>query len=151
MSLTLGTIPGFSEIPDANFAAGAAASDVDMKALNADAKFGIVRNEQVWGYFKHGDTVPLPVSPADGYAYARNELRYTWSVYWTGAAVGTLAGTQATPTRGATSGQGTLLQVGYSVDQATGAVSCVASYFKTSQTDTNDGILLVVTHAQRLR
>jgi hypothetical protein len=151
VSLSLGSIPGFTEIADTVFAAGATASDVSLKALNAAAKFGVIRNEQFWGYYKNGETVALPTSPADGYVYARNELVYTWSIYWTGAATGACAGTQVAPARGATSGAGLLLQQGYLVDQATGAVTCNASYFKTAQTDTNDGILLVMIHAQRQR
>jgi hypothetical protein len=147
----LSTSPGFTAIPAANFDAGNAATDTDMKALRANAEFGAVRNEQFWGFYKHGETVNLPVSPADGYAYARNELLYSWSVFWTGSAAASLNGTQSTPTRGATSGSGELLQAGYIVDQATGLVTCDASYFKTSQMNTNDGILLVIVHAQRNR
>lgn len=151
MSLVLSAIPGFTEIPDTSFNTGATASDVDLKALNANAKLACVRNEQFWGFYRHGETVALPVSPADGYLYTRAELVYTWSTYWTGAAAGACNGTQVAPTRGATGGQGQLLQHGALVDPATGAVSCVTSYYKTDQTDTTDGILLVITHAQRLR
>jgi len=152
MSLTLSTVPGFTEIPDTSFNAGATASDSDLKALNADAKFAAVRNEQFWGYYKHGETGALPVSPVDGYVYARSELVCTWSVYWSGAPpAGALNGTHTSPARGATSAGGTLLQMGFEVVQATGAVTCAVSYYSGSQHDTNDGILLVVTHAQRLR
>lgn len=151
MSLTLSTIPGFTEIPDTSFEAGAVASDATMKALNASAKFAAVRDEQFWGYYRNGETVALPTSPADGYSYARNELVYEFSWYWTGAATGALNGTHTPPTRGSTSGQGTVLQFGADVDPATGAVSTLVSYFKSSQTDTNDGILKIVVHAQRNR
>lgn len=151
MSLTLSAVPGFSEIPDTSFAAGATASDSDMKTLNGDAKFAAVRNEQFWGYYRNGETVALPVSPADGYAYARNELICMWSWYWTGAATGACNGTQSAPPKGATSGGGTMLQSGANVDQTTGSVSTQVSYFDGHQHDTNDGILLVVTFAQRLR
>jgi len=44
-------------------------------------KFAAVRTEEFWGYYKNGETVALPVSPADGYAYAREELRYVWSIF----------------------------------------------------------------------
>ena len=88
MSLTLTAQPGFTELPDNDFDAGAPASDSNMKALNAAAKFGVVRNEQFYGYYANGETVVLPVSPADGYAYSRQELLYSWSVYWTGSATG---------------------------------------------------------------
>ena len=77
MSLSLGTQPGFTEIADSTFDAGNAASDSALKAVNAAAKFGVVRNEQFYGYYANGETVALPVSPADGYAYSRSELRYS--------------------------------------------------------------------------
>ena len=151
MSLTLGTQPGFTEVADSTFDAGNAVSDSALKALNGAAKFGVVRNEQFFGYYKDGETVVLPVSPADAYAYSRSELVYDAIVYWSGSAGSACAGTQTAPTKGATTGQGQLLQFGYNVDQATGLVSCQASYFKTAQMDVNDGVLCVVTHAQRSR
>ena len=151
MSLTLGSQPGFTEIPDSTFSAGNPVSDSVMKQLNADSKFAAVRNEQFFGFYRDGETVALPVSPADAYPYTRSELCYSWSVYWSGSALAALNGTQTAPTRGATTGQGQLLQFGYNIDQTSGVVSCTASYYKTSQTDTADGILLVITHAQRAR
>lgn len=152
MSLELSTEPGFTEIVDSTFNAGNPVTDVTAKALNANAAFAAVRTEEFWGFYKHGETVQLPVSPADGYEYERAELRYVWSVYWTGAAPGSaLNGTQSVPSRGATGGQGTLLQMGFYVDQATGAVSCDVAYYKTAQSDTHDGILVVTTIAKRDR
>lgn len=151
MSLTLSAQPGFTDLADSVFDNGNTISAADLKSLNADAKFAAVRNEQFWGFYRNGETVATPVSPADGYVYSRAELVYTWSVYWTGAATGALNGTQSTPGRGATSGGGTLLQMGFEVDQATGAVSCNVSYFDGHQHDTNDGILMVMVHAQRDR
>jgi len=152
--LTLSSQPGFAEIPDSTFDAGNAASATTLKALNAAAKFGVVRNEEFWGFYKNGETVALPISEADGYAYSREELRYSWSIYWTGAPPSSaLAGTQTVPAQGATSGSGQLLEMGFYVDQATGLVSCKVDYYVTggSQTSTEDGILLVITHAKRMR
>lgn len=149
--LTLTTQPGFTEIADASFASGAAASDAVFKSLNADAKFAAVRNEQFYGYYANGETVVLPESPADGYQYSRSELLYSFGWYWTGAPGGPCGGTMTPPARGATSGQGQMLQMGANVDQTTGVVSTAVSYFKSSEQDTNDGILLVITHAQRSR
>ena len=150
-SLTLSSQPGFTDLAASLFDAGNTVSDTTAKALNDAARFAAVRNEQFWGFYRNGETVGLPTSPADGYTYARNELLYSWSFYWTGSAVAALLGTHSTPTRGATTGGGTLLQAGAFVDPATGAVSTNVSYFKTAQVDTNDGILVVVTHAQRNR
>jgi hypothetical protein len=150
-SLTLASQPGFTAISNSNFDAGNVASDSDMKALNGDAQFAAVRNEQFWGFYKHGETVQLPTSTADGYVYTRAELVYVWSLYWSGSAPGALNGTQSAPARGATSGDGTVLQMGFQVDPATGLVACDVSYFKTAQTNTHDGILMVTVHAQRNR
>jgi hypothetical protein len=150
-SLVLSSQPGFAEVPDGAFDAANPATSANMKALNAAAKFGAVRTEEFYGYYKDGETVQLPISPADGYQYQREELRYVWSIYSTDAPPGSLNGTQDPPARGATSGQGTLLAMGFHVHQQTGVVSCNVSYYKTAQTDTHDGILLVTTIAKRQR
>jgi hypothetical protein len=152
-TLTLTAEPGFTDIPGTSFAAGAAVSDATMRSLNATAKFAVVRTEEFWGYYQHSEYIALPVSPADGYEYTREELIYVPSLWWSGAGPGSLDGTQARPLRGATSGPGLLLQVGYDVDQGTGLVSCDASYYVPggTQTNTHDGILMVVTIAKRLR
>jgi hypothetical protein len=153
MTLVLAKEPGFTDIADTAFDPGQAATDTDLKALNDNAKFAAVRSEEFWGYYQHGETVALPVSLADGYQYAREELLYAWAVVWTGAGPGNLNGTQEAPTPGATSGAGVVLQMGFSVNQGTGEVSCVVSYWKDSvgQSNTNDGILLVHTFAKRAR
>jgi hypothetical protein len=150
MSLTLTAQPGFTELPDSTFDAGGPLTSASMKSLNADAKFGAVRNEQFWGYYRNGETVALPTSPIDGYEYSRAELLYSWSIYWTASAPSACNGTH-TPSTGATGGAGTFLQMRSNVDQSTGAVSTMVSYYKSSQTDTTDGILMVMIHAQRNR
>ncbi len=153
-TLVLTSQPGFAEVQDSAFDAGNPATAANMKSMNAAAKFAAVRTEEFWGFYKHGETVVLPISPADGYAYSREELLYTWSVFWTGAAPGSpLLGTQVVPGKGATGGPGHLLQMGFMVDQATGLVDCTVSYHKDggAQTDTTDGILVVVTQAKRSR
>lgn len=150
-SLTLPSAPGFTVLPAANFDAGTTASDTDMKALNADAQFAAVRNEQFWGYVRNGETIALPVSPADGYVYSRSELLYTWSWYSTGGAPADLAMTHTSPAPGGSTGDGTILQMTANVDQTSGVVSCGVAYFKTSQTNTTNGILMVIIHAQRMR
>jgi hypothetical protein len=153
MSLTLTGQPGFTEIADSSFASGAPVSDSVMTALNAAAKFAAVRNEQFWGYYKSGETVALPVSPADGYAYSRAELLYVWSIFATGAPLVALNGTQTPPVNGTNTGPGNLLAVTGNVDQATGLVTTMTAYYVAggAQTNTSDGVLCVVTMAQRNR
>jgi hypothetical protein len=153
-TLILSSSPGFAEIPDSTFDGGNAASAANFKALNAAAKFAAVRTEEFWGYYKNGETVVLPVSVADGYAYLREELQYTYEIFYTGAAPATpLAGTQVVPGKGSTGGPGQLLSFGFVVGQATGLVVCNVSYYRDggAQTDTTDGILIVHTCARRQR
>ena len=151
-TLLLSSQPGFTEVPDQSLDAGNPVSSAVLKALNAAAKFGVVRTEQFWGYYKHGETVVLPISRADGYAYAREELWYTWSIYGTGSPPGSpLLGTQTAPGRGATSGQGTILSLAFNVNQESGLVECGVSYYKTAQEDKPDGVLMVMVHATRQR
>jgi|SRR5665213_677862 len=151
MSLTLSAEPGFTELTDSTFDSGNPVTSAAMKSLNSDAKFAAVRCEQFYGYYRNGETVLLPVSTADGYQYSRSELLYSWSILSSSAAPGALNGTQSIPTPAATSGGGTVLYCGGNVNQVTGAVFTTTSYFNTSQHDTNDGILMVVTHALRNR
>jgi hypothetical protein len=150
MPLSLQTQPGFTEVPDSAFDAGNPVTSANLKALNAGAKFAAVRNEQFVAEYKHGETVTLPVSPVDGYQYTREELRYSWSVKYTASASRDASGKLQ---GGPTGGPGHLLFMSFDVNQQTGLVSCVVAYHKDggAQTNTNDGILTVITHAQRNR
>ena len=151
MSLTLQAQPGFTEVPDNTFDAGNPVSDSALKALNASSKFGVARNEQFYGYYCNGETVQLPVSPIDGYQYQREELLYSFSTFYSGAAAGPLNGQQSRPVGAGTSGAGMILTFVANVDQVSGLVETGCSYYKSSEQDTGDGILLVITHAQRSR
>lgn len=151
-TLTLSTQPGFTDIPDSALNAGNPVTATTLKAVKNDAEFAAVRSEEFWGYYKHGETVQLPVSPADGYEYTRQELFYTWMWYWTGRPPSSpLNGTQTLPARGATTPGGTLLSLGSIVDQATGLITLDVSYFNGNTTNSNDGILIVMIHAKRSR
>lgn len=150
MPLLLTSQPGFTEIADATFDAGAPVTAATMKALNAGAKYAAVAVEFFAVDHKHGETVALPVSPIDGYAYSRSQLRYMWSPKYSASASrdaqGNLQG-------GATSGAGHLLFWLFDIDQATGLVSCAVAYHKDggAQTNSNDGILSVMIVADRRR
>jgi hypothetical protein len=152
-TLELSSEPGFTEIPENTYDAGNPITAATAKALNANAAFAAVRSEEFWGYYRHGETVALPISDADGYTYAREELRYVWSLYATSPSTGALNGTQDTPSLAAPSGAGTPLKMLFQVDQDSGAVSCAVNYYKNggAETPTNDGILVVMTLAKRLR
>jgi hypothetical protein len=56
------------------------------QALNRGAKFSVVRTEAMYmGEFVNGQTVPQPVSPADGYVYAYSNCIFFPSWRWTTA------------------------------------------------------------------
>jgi hypothetical protein len=119
-------------------------------ATNGTPASPVAVSERFWGYYKHGERVMLPVSPADGYRYARAELSYAWSLYSSAPPpAGGLNGTHAAPVPGANTGSGTLLGIQEDVNQTTGLVACISSYYSGVQTNTNDGVLMVSTYAQR--
>jgi len=153
MSLTLSQQPGFTETLSSAFAAGSPVTDSTMNALNSAVNFAAVRNEQFYGYYANGDTVKLPVSLADGYQYSREELLYSWSWYATCPPAGAAGGTQTPPALAHTGGSGTVLYMTAKVDQSTGAVATDVEYYQSggSQNHSTDGILMVITHAQRNR
>jgi hypothetical protein len=54
------------------------------QGLNDDAKFATVSTEVFYmGEFVNGDTVPLPVSPVDGYTYSYAEIAFQFAWRWT--------------------------------------------------------------------
>jgi hypothetical protein len=155
MQLRLSGQPGFTELPDTGLETNDSLPAAVLQGISEDAAFAAVRTEEFWGYYANGETVKLPMSPVDGYRYSRAECCYTWSIYWTGSATAPLEGTQVAPSRGPTSSGGHLLKIGGFIDQATGLVSCDEAYEKEAMVPVpeanHDGILLVITHAKRLR
>ena len=151
--LRLSAQPGFVELADAGLETGVDLAGAAVRQIAANAAFGAVRTERFQGYYRNGETVQLPVSPADGYEYSRAECCYAWSVYWSGSAMGPLNGTQEAPERGATGSPGHLWKMGGYVDQATGEVSCDNAYERErgGAQANHDGILLVITFGKRLR
>lgn len=153
MSLTLtGGPASVAEVPDPDLDSGETLTQAILQAINGDVCFAAVVVEDFWGFYRHGETVVLPVSAADGYNYSRGELLYAWEIFAAGAAPGALNGTQTPPTPGANSGAGQILQMGFNIDQGSGVVSCAVSYYVSggAQTNTTDGILRIHTLARRL-
>src|SRR5262249_28790786 len=145
MALTLNQVPGFSDLPDAAIAAEKIAIGLHMARISNNAAFGMVRLETFVGVYQHADTVPAPVSDIDGYQYQRSELNYYWVPANTGNPKTGFA-TYAPPW--------TMWYVDVKVDQATGVVFSEVGYRGNSdhpdrQAKTNDGLILVVTIAQR--
>lgn len=143
-TLTLETVPGFANLPDAAFEAEKPASGVNLIKVSENAAFGLVRTEFFVGIYKHGDQVPLPVSERDGYAYSREELIYSWGLYST-----------FNPSSGWITGPDSLWYAAWLVNQADGKVYSVEWYRRSSNanpngTQSNDGQLMVFTIGQRL-
>jgi hypothetical protein len=171
VNLTLTKASAFSQVAQSALTTGTALAAASMQGINENAKFAAVRNEEFFGFCSNGATVPLPVSPADAYEYSRDELNYECSLYWSGGDnQGTWSGNQGAvnnapnyvlqwqatpPFRGATTGGGQLVGMAYSVNQATGVVSCAMTYMKdgllATTTTTTDGILFITVIARRLR
>lgn len=145
MTLVLNNPHGFSDQADANLVHDLSALGIEIGKISDNAAFGLTRLEVFKGIYKNGDTIALPVSPIDGYNYARNELIYSWSIQSTGNPT----------TNWATDGPPWTLWYGaWSVDQGTGAVKCAVGYrgnddHRDRQANTNDSILEVTVFAQR--
>jgi len=108
--------------------------NASLKALD-----GTVAWVEVEEGYSNGQTVPLPVSPDDGYAYARSEL--TCFPFWiyTGKA-----------DRSGPSGSGRIRVKSLSVNPTTGVVTTSVSYWDGhTETVTTDGRAGVIVFAQR--
>ncbi|HUU15307.1 MAG TPA: hypothetical protein VM182_16580 [Terriglobia bacterium] len=157
--LTFSQQPGAVDLADSTFDQDKPVTDVALKQLNQNAKFGMVRVEFFQGYYKNGETVVLPVSPVDGYAYARAELRYLWSVYSTRPATGATNGAANPPALGTEQiGGGGVdgvdvftAYVEHKNATNPGRVHCeVIMGDGTNQTITSYGVLYATTVAERL-
>ena len=117
MSFQIDTPPGITDIPDSLLAAGSLASGFVFSALKDNAAFGSVVPELFFGVYANGQTVSIPISPADGYQYEQSELLYCWEVY------NTLPQGAASP-----STTGALRACEWYVDQLTGTVHGMEHY-----------------------
>ncbi len=75
--LTFASIPGFFDLGDSTIVGGQPLTDDAISKISHNAKFAAVRVEPFYmGFYRNGDVVPTPVSPVDGYAYARVECLF---------------------------------------------------------------------------
>lgn len=139
--LILNSQPGFADQPDASCAAEQFALGLKLAKINQNAAFGMVRAEFFNGIYQNGDTVPLPVSPVDGYVYQQSEVTYIWAVY-----------SSCNPSTGWITGPNALWYCAWLVDQDTGLVTSEEWYRDDANSGvSNDGFLQVFTIAQRQR
>ena len=97
--LTWSTVPGAVDIPDATLAADQPLTDYAATKISNNAKFAAVRPETFYGWYRNGETVLLPVSPVDGYAYAREELEYEVAAWCSRSPSGATNGATTKPAR----------------------------------------------------
>jgi hypothetical protein len=82
--LIMASSPTLSAITAGWMALDAAFKEELAQALNEDAKFSVVNTEVFYlGEYYNGQTVTLPHSAADGYAYSAGECRFQPSWRWT--------------------------------------------------------------------
>lgn len=158
-------IPAFLDIPDGVFAVqqplkqGFAANHFGILDLSHNGKAGNVRCEVIpMGFYASGATIPLPVSPIDGYPYGRGEIQYRYTFYTSLQPTGSFTNGQTTaPTLGsglakrASKTYGFLYWHRHDIDQTTGILSTNVSYFVPggAETITTDGVVKVMAICQR--
>jgi hypothetical protein len=142
MGLTIQTPGGFFDVADSVLASGQPAFAIDLAKIYSNSVLGMVRPEVFPGVYKNGDTVALPKSSIDGYAYSRDELIYFWTVR-----------NSTDPETLWITGDDSLQYGGWLVEQSTGIVHCDETYRRSGKhadiTHTNDGKLEVWTVGQR--
>lgn len=144
MGLALSAPPGFNDLSDSQLAVNSPALGIQLAKVYENSVFSKVRTEVFSDVYSHGQTVKLPVSTRDGYAYSRSELLYFWTIR-----------NSADPSSLWMSGKDSLGYAAWLVDQTTGQVYCDEWYRRSGThadvTHTNDGVLQVWTVAQRQR
>jgi hypothetical protein len=155
--LSLASIPGFFDIADSAMAAGQAVTDDILLKLSHNAKFAAVRGKQIYmGFYANGNTVPTPVDPDDGYAYARSECQFVWLIYSNRAPGAGFIPGQQLPAPIASSQAGNLYNFpgGWDINDATGLVSLRTTYNTATgggltEVVNNDGIVKVYANCLR--
>jgi len=83
-SLVMATAPSYSAVTAGWMAQDAPFSQQLAQGLNGNAKFSVVNREVFYlGEYYNAQTVPMPVSPIDGYHYSAAECQFQFSWRWT--------------------------------------------------------------------
>lgn len=151
--LVIATPPAFSDSPEDLLVVAQPVKESAILAVLRNSKFGAVREEVIFmGFFQNGDTIPLAVSPVDGYTYSAEEITYRVMMYSTRAAAGGFTpGQTARPTMSSSSTPGNVYWWTFDVDDATHVVATSVSYYiqDGAETITNGGIVKVLAVCQR--
>ena len=155
-TLTVSTPPTWTQQQPSTFVQDLAYSQDVLVALNNNAKFSVVGQECIsMGEFYNGQTVPHPVSPADGHTYAYSECYFVYSWRWTTTTTQT-GFVQPDWNGGGTGLEWFLAALRASVNASTGVVSCAvgwegrggdSGYYE----DNTDGLIAVFAFCQRAR
>lgn len=153
----LGNISGFFDLANSTIAAEEPLTDNALMKIAANSRFAPVRCEFIYmGFYHHGDVVPTPFSPVDGYPYSREETQLLWTRLTTREITqGFLVG-QALPPAQSNTQLTSLFWLAWDIDDSTGKVTLATSYFgpppgggDNHETQTQDGIVKVFAVCQR--
>ena len=153
--LTWSEINGFIDIPNSAIAGDEPLTDDSIQKISANAKAAALRPEIIFmGFFGHGDTIPTPTSPVDGYAYARAECSFIFNIYSNRSrAEPYTPGQQTPPPQASSQPQNGLYNFpgGWDINELTGVVNLRTTYYAGggSEVVTTDGIIKVYCFAQR--
>jgi len=140
-TLIVNEIPNFADVDDANFAVDNALQTSPLTQMSRNAKYSALAGEVIYlGEYYNGQTVTLPVSPADGYVYSIGECQFMTSWRWT------TVGTAFTQPNG-TLGQ--LHEISCSVNPATGDVTTAVVYYNSGYNTTTHGRVAVFAFCNR--
>jgi hypothetical protein len=152
--LTLSAIPGFFDLADSAVAAGQVLTDSTMLAMSHNGKFATVRGKLIFmGFYAHGNTVPTPIDPDDGHAYARTECQFMCMIYSNRAPTPGFVPGQALPPAQSSSQAGPLYNFpgGWAINDVTGLVTLWTTYYSNgTETVNNDGIIKVYAICSRM-
>lgn len=83
-NLVIASSPSYSAITGSWIAQDKPLTQQLAQGLNSDAKFACINKEVFYlGEYHNGQTVTMPHSPADGYAYSSAECKFMFSWRWT--------------------------------------------------------------------
>lgn len=120
--------------------------------LNRKAKFAAINCEAIYmGEFVHGDTIPRPTSPVDGYLYNYADVQFMYSWRWTTVPQAFQDPAGTTVLFGLYIGVNQLHRLKATIDPATGAVALDVYFYDDGNQVTHYGRLTVVALCQRPR
>lgn len=150
--LTIATPPPFTDTPEDLLAAGQPLKASPILQMLRNSKYAAAREEiMLMGFFQNGDTIPLAVSPVDGYEYSAEEITYRPMIYSTRVATGFTPGQKTRPTMSPVGTPGNLYWWTFNVADATRVVALTTSYYIVDgdESITNDGVVKVLAVCQR--